>query len=114
MNASRKTLSVVLLSLFLGMGMVSFFAPPAPPVPDSATCIVVLSENDDTNFNEGFFRTALHGEEEGVRVHPFMPFISLEGFHHNNCLVKLSITSKQFNTRSHKNSLYLLNSCLTI
>jgi hypothetical protein len=114
MKARRKNLSLSLFILFVGMGLVPFFAPPAPPQPDSAAYIVVLSEDSGTDFNEGFFRTVLQGEEEGIRTDSFMSFISIEAFHDNNCLVQLSRASKQLNSRSPKNSLCLLNSCLTI
>jgi hypothetical protein len=114
MKAQRKSLSLALCFLFIGMGLVPFFAPPALPKPDSATYIVVLSEDEGTDFNKGFFRSTLQGEEESVRADSFMAVISLEGFHDNNCLVQLSKTEKQFNSRSQKSSLYLLNSCFTI
>jgi len=114
MKASRQTLSLCLLVLFLGMGLAPFFGPPAAPLSTNKAQIVVLSEDKTHNFNEGFFRAGMRGEEEGVRADSFMAVISLEGFHENNCLVKLTKAAKQFNARAQRSNLYLLNSCLTI
>ena|SRR5690349_2200953 len=113
MKRKRRS-ALVFLTVMLGIMVSTFFAPPAAPLESAQTSIVALSEDEQSDINQGFFRGAADNQEEGTRSDDFVQYISLQGYHSNNFRVQTTQANDVLNQRSQKVCLYLLNSCFTI
>jgi len=114
MKRRQKQLALLLLTLLLGSMVSAFLYSPAAAPSQSQTAIVALSEDDNSNINQGFLRSAAESQEEGTRSDDFVLVYSLQGYHSNNFRVQATQADGLRKLRPQKVCLYLLNSCITI